>query len=718
MKQVITAADKVNAPHVDDMGPRHTWYTKRWGDRSISLDIDGLEVRLPEMPPMHTMINYGLPEHECVFRRTTVPPTLYQMPDEKRRTFIDREWHRRRNGLWFIIKDTPIYVTGQCYFYLNYWDLEKGGLPDFRIEAVNFFLCWMQVVRDPQALGLLDIKARRLGDTEKALCIMVEHITKVKRASGGMQNKIQDDAKKNYLRLVNSFVRLPRFFRPVTDGNERPKRALHFRYPTQRNTRKRAESDDESNELITQVDPIGELGSVINYAASDPKAYDGDRLLIYHADEPGKWTRMNVLTTWAIVKLCLLESGVKVVGKALFTTTVEDFENSETLENAETLWDMSETDPDDPKKQTNSGLRRIFRGAWYSAPVDHWGFHRSEWYKKIIEDKLAELAAKGFNDEFVALRRKMPFRIEDVFTLASTECSLNPAILDRRRGELLKGIGEYGNDITQVPQRYTLIWRNGDPRTHEVEAILDPDGLWEITQMPVRPNHRKMGNWKLEPGNGAMYGIGSDPIDHVSPRAGSDFAVAVYRRLDLLVDGHLERDSQGAILMSEVHKMQTDQYVCVYTGRHEDPYECYRDALKTAIFYGAPVLFENQKPGAGNWMKTTEGGLYSRYAALETLTSLSRKRNPNISPSPGQPASAPTIADYVEALLFHVKYRNQAIYFPSILKDMRKFSPKTRGKCDLTVACGYALLMAMDNIAQLRKEAEERWSSVPLPMYN
>lgn len=700
-----------------DIGGPEKWYHARWGSKSPTVSVYGYSVRLPEPPPITEMINYGMSEDDAYFRRTALPRSLAFWSKRKRDAYVRREWHRRRHGIWIIIKDTPIYLTGQFYTFLNYWHTAKGPLPQFRMGDWEFFTIWMDAVRDPGCLGILDFKARRLGDTEKALFLMWETVSKTRKSMGGMQNKTDTEAKGNFIRLVDSSVKVPDFFRPVHEGNDRPKSELAYRYPSKSNTDKslRAGKDKQINTYYEEQSK-GELNSVIDYRAATPLAYDGYRMAFYHPDEAGKWVNMDPNVVWDIVKYCLMEEGTKKVGMALFTTTVEDFESASTLENAKKLWKASDPAVLNSQGWTKTRLRRIFRSARIDAKVDKWGRHESDKYVQLLMELRAQLEKDGDLVGLTNLRRKKPLTVQDIFILDPSQCSLNPAIIDARMMGLERKRHRNGQPININYQNYKLNWKEGI-FGGQVEAIVDPDGPWTLSQLPSRANAKRREGRFLIPDNKNEYAMGCDPIDHERPAdGGSDFSIAIFRKWNPILDKELKVGSDGKPLKEDAWRMQSNQFIGYYRDRPDDPYEAYEESLKGSMFFGTSTLYENNKPGCGNWIKKLDHHIYSRYASGKTYNAKVFGSSGS-SKSPGQAATRTMIQDYVATLLHYITKYSEAMYFEDMLQDMRKFNKKTRTECDLTVACGFTLVEAYDNLAEILEEQRTKWDTVPFATF-
>ena len=88
------------------------------------IEISRLYIQLPEMPDDKQILFNELPADQQYWRRLSVPKELERIrtmdewseaPKEFRDKFtpyIEREFSRRKKGLWFYNNGTPTYMTG------------------------------------------------------------------------------------------------------------------------------------------------------------------------------------------------------------------------------------------------------------------------------------------------------------------------------------------------------------------------------------------------------------------------------------------------------------------------------------------------------------------------------------------------------------------------------------------------------------------------------
>ena len=148
-----------------------------------------------------------------------------------------------------------------------------------------------------------------------------------------MEFKTDDDAARLFTKqIVNPLKKIDPFFLPNLDRAKGfpPKSILSFNKTAQRGASKVSEDEQE-------------LNSEISFRASGEKAYDGEQLYFYIADECGKSDRANVYKRHEIVEPCMYINGTQLVGKMLYTTTVEDIGDSDMYSegNFKRLWDES-----------------------------------------------------------------------------------------------------------------------------------------------------------------------------------------------------------------------------------------------------------------------------------------------------------------------------------------------------------------------------------------
>lgn len=370
----------------------------------------------PDVPPDHEIDGYELPKKDQKFRRWKYPndKEFDQLTPKQQDDILDYVLSKRANGHWFYNNGVKTYITNVHWFYLNFWKLDIGP-PEYRASDRDYFYFWDICVKDAKCYGMADMENRRGGKTERANVIQYEHISKTPNTRGGTQSKTDTDAKKVFSKLVRAWKRLPYWLKPLDEGESQPKSALRFFEPSKRDTKSKKKSYGVA------------LDSYIDFETALEEAYDGEKLHRYTSDESGKTTKANVADRLDIVKECFVV-GEDIIGKMLFTTTVEEMEKKGG-KNFKLIWDNSDMDVRDENGQTKSGLYPFFKPAWYCFEgfIDEYGNSVHETPAKPImgnKGKLITIGSKEFLERkrrgkdgksLASEKRKYPFCEEDAF---------------------------------------------------------------------------------------------------------------------------------------------------------------------------------------------------------------------------------------------------------------------------------------------------------------
>lgn len=659
-------------------------YTISYSGGGTWVDVPGVEVkmRLPDQPPLSKMRNFGLREEDQKFKREITPKDLHIRAPKDIEAFVSAQWHQRRNGDWWLIKGQPIYITGPAWVFLNYWEMESGGLPDFRIEAVHFFWVWHHVITSPRLFGMFDVKCRRLGDTEKALFCGWEMVTRYRNSKMGIQSMSDVDAGLAYTRAVVANKAMPFWFRPMNQGMDDPKKALVFRYASRSAT---AAIEDKGQEQDRE--DVKELGSSIDFRATKARMYDGQRLRMYLLDEIGKIPPqvMSGNFQWGIARQCLsMHNETVIVGKAILPTTIEDISNGATVEECAQLWKDSDPRTLTARGGTTSGLLRVFRGYEYAAEVDEYGFHLVEQARVARQAQIEAYIASGNLDMLSAYMRKVPETIEESLAVPATDCVLLPALLDQQIAKMRNP--DFVAALAEPPVTGDLMWTNGF--FSAVKFVPNPVGKWTICQMPENPNAKTFFGGVTAPGNVGQVHIGLDTYDHAGS-SGSDGAIAIFRPYNPMAEHRLRFHGEDGGEMEIMNKqdMATEKWVACYRGRPYNPEHFYEEALKACVFWGSQMLSESNKPGVLHYFERVGAKAYK--AKKPGILGIGAK-----GPVDGMASSVPSIEAYVALLKTYVSTYVQNCALLPILYDFRNFTGDNRTKCDLMVAAGFSLLSA------------------------
>jgi len=661
------------------------------GTHGEVIDIDGLLVALPKKPPKKEILFAEEPRKMQMWRRLDVPQELssirsmdewYEKPAEFRKKFlpyIEREFDRRRNGVWFYNNGEPTYITGRHYMLLQWTKLDIGHAYYFAFQR-RIFIHMAACETDPRCIGQLYTKCRRSGYTNICSSVLVDEATQVKDKLLGIQSKTGKDAQENIFmkKTVSMFKSYPFFFKPIQDGTTNPRMELAFREPSKRITK--------NNKTSTKGDA---LNTVINWKNTTNNAYDGEKLHLLYLDEAGKWEKpADIREAWRIERTCLIV-GRKIVGKALVGSTVNPMDKGG--EEFRELWDDSDPTERNANGRTKSGLYGLFIPAYDALEgfFDQYGNCVTEDPEEPvmgIDGELIDIGSKTYlkNErdamktnpkEMNELVRQFPWSIDEAF-----RDSIEGSVFNV--GKIYQQIDHNNNLFPNPIVKGNFSWKEKDK---EVVFSPDPNGRFRVSWHP-QPEHRNKfvteRNGRKSPANTHVGVGGVDSYD-----------------LDQTVDG---RGSKGAMHLYNKFNMQapSNMFILEYASRPDLAAIFYEDCLMAAFYYGYPLLIENNKYGIARYFEKRgyDNYLLDRPSHLSSASARVKVR------TKGVPSNSVDMiqshAQAIEAYIHsHVGIRPEtdemgAMYFNRTLEDWIAYKIDKRTKYDLTISSGLALLAA------------------------
>ena len=661
------------------------------GSQGEVIELGGLLIILPAQPPEEEIRGYDLPNNLQLWERGVLPEELSrirsmdewaEMPREFRqkfRPYIEEEFRRRRDGFWFFNNGVPTYITGRHYMMLQWTKLDIG-YPSYLAFQRDIFLHMAACEADPRCIGQLYTKCRRSGYTNICSSVLVDEATQVKDKLLGIQSKTGKDAQENIFmkKVVQMFKSYPFFFKPIQDGTTNPRMELAFREPSKRITK--------NNKTSTKGEA---LNTLINWKNTTNNAYDGEKVHILYLDEAGKWEKpTDIRDAWRIQRTCLIV-GRRIVGKALVGSTVNPMDKGG--KEYKELWADSSPMERNANGRTRSGLYRLFIPAYESlegffdvhghpviedpdTPID--GLDGDSIYqgaKTYLKNERNGL--KHDPSELNEVTRQFPFTTDEAF-----RDSIDGSIFNV--GKIYQQI-EYNEDLFPNPVvQGNFMWKNGE---RDTEVVFSPDvnGRFRVAWMP--PEDQRSVKLTQKGKRVAPFperGVGGvDSYD-----------------LDETVDG---RGSKGAMHLLNKFNMNeaSNMFVVEYASRPDMAKIFYEDCLMAAVFYGYPLLVENNKYGIVRYFESRgyDGYLMDRPKHLFAGSSKSVKTK-------GLPSNSADIiqahAQSIEAYIHHhvgIHYESGEMgkmYFNRTLEDWIGFKITNRTKFDLTISSGLALLAA------------------------
>jgi hypothetical protein len=670
------------------------------------IDIQGLKCNLPPEGYVFNIITKQV-EFRGVYKRSEIQSEQYwkRMPlpdwyldtmkrwdefdkkkkdddvefyDEKLEEFKKQEWDRRLNGFWYMNNGKPTFLTGLHYLYLQWWPIDIG-YPKFRIPDLEKFYFMDYCIQDPLCMGMLEVTKRRFGKSFVAGLFVTEYITRTKMTNGGIQSKTGSDAKKFFAKtVVNPFRRLPKFFRPEYDMSlgVNPKTEMRFQKTNVRG-KKAEESVDKD-----------ELGSIIDHQSADTVAYDGQKLHRYVADECGKTTEVNVYDRHEVVRYCLLDDEGKIIGKALYTTTVEKLttEKDGVQDAFKLLWEESNQDKRQDNGTTSSGLYRFFMSAKRTRNFDDFGYPDEN---KTLDQILADRETVKNNPRALSARvRKEPLTIDEAFSTDSDKCIFNVMNIGSREQYLKEN---------PVLKRHVIFYRDLD-QTVRWRNITDKeeDFHWVITQFP-KPGEENKHTFDVKTRKPGRVHDGAIAIDGYSNsqggKYGSKASAWIGRRYDLL------------------NPEQTGKAIGHLYGRPPIKEILHEQVLLAAEFYGYQAWYEHNSDDYLSYFR--DRGRVG-YLGSYPLSTIDPSKRETADRHKGFPTTPFSLTKQTDVGIMYFESHIDSIDFENLLEDAKKFDPNNRTDYDITVSFLMLIVCLMEPIQKQVKREPLVKSYVPV----
>jgi hypothetical protein len=657
-------------------------------------DIQGLKVGLPKTP--EKINGKDLKQSEQFFKIPNKPEslnkikTIYDFQNysedikEKYYSYIDDEFNRRDAGYWFMCNGSPNYITGSHYIYLTWTKIDVGS-PDFRQANRIFYYFWEACKADKRSYGMCYLKNRRSGFSFMASSETVNLATISKDSRFGILSKTGADAKKMFTdKVVPISINYPFFFKPIQDGMERPKTELSYKIPSKRLTR------NSLKETGKEEEKMGEgLDTTIDWKNTGDNSYDGEKLQLLVHDESGKWERPdNILNNWRITKTCL-RLGAKIVGKCMMGSTSNSLAKGG--DNFKKLFYNSDVTNRNRNGQTASGLYSLFIPMeWgYEGFIDKYGYPvfdtPSEPLEGIDGEKIFTGVIEHWENEVDGLKHDSDALNEYYRQFPRSE---KHAFRDETVNSLfnLSKIYEqidFNEEMTMAGHvvQGTFSWKNGIKDT-EVIWVPTKNGRFKVTWIPpvnMQNNFILKGGLKY-PGNDGLGAFGCDSYDISGTVSGSGSNGALH----------------GLTTFSMVSDVPNSKFFLEYVARPQTAEIFFEEVLMALVFYGMPILCENNKPRLLYHLKRRGYRGYSMNRPDKLKGNLSKTELelggiPNSSEDIKQ-AHAAAIESYIEEYVGSKGENHGNMFFQRTLEDWAKFDISKRTAYDASISSGLAIM--------------------------
>jgi hypothetical protein len=598
--------------------------------------------------------------------------------------YIETEFDRRENGFWFLNKKQKTYITGTHYMYLQ-WTKIDIGLPEFRESNRIFFIYWEACKADTRCFGMCYLKNRRSGFSFMSSSELVNIGTITKNARLGILSKTGSDAKIMFTdKVVPISTNYPFFFKPVQDGMDKPKTELGFRVPASKITRNNMDKNEED---------IEGLDTSIDWKNTADNSYDGEKLKLLIHDEAAKWTPPNnIESNWRVTKTCL-RLGSRIIGKCMMGSTSNAMDKGGS--GYKDLYNDSDPRKRSQNGQTKSGLYGLFIPMeWnFEGFIDEHGWPVLEkpvepikgidggWIQDSVinywENEVQSL--KSDSDALNEFYRQFPRTESHAFRDESKQSLFNLTKIYQQidyNDSMIKG---------QMITRGNFHWKNGE-KDGEVVWTPENTGRFYISWFPDKPNNVIDINGRKKPGNEHMGTFGCDPYD-----------------ISGTVGGGGSNGSLHGMTKFHMDSGPCNQFFLEYIARPQTAEIFFEDVLMACVFYGMPVLAENNKPRLLYHFKNRGYRAFATNRPDKPIAKLSKTEIeiggiPNTSEDIKQ-AHASAIESYIEQ---HVGIDMEGTYRPSdemgvmaftrTLEDWARFDINNRTKHDASISSGLAIM--------------------------
>ena len=686
----------------------HTWqygYDEKYDIIIISKDgtigeilyVSGLRIALPLAPSKVYQRNtkkeeqyWEAKELPSILKRISTIFQWHEAPSDFKNEWIDyieEEFNQREQGSWFMNNGIPTYITGTHYMYLQWTKIDIGH-PDFREANRIFYIFWEACKADKRSFGMCYLKIRRSGFSFMSSCEGVNTGTITKNARIGILSKTGSDAKKMFTdKIVPISNNYPFFFKPIQDGMDKPKTELAYRVPASKITKKNMFKVDEET--------LEGLDTTVDWKNTSDNSYDGEKLQLLIHDESGKWERPeNILNNWRVTKTCL-RLGSKIIGKCMMGSTSNALDKGG--RNFKDLFNDSEATKRNANGQTKSGLYSLFIPMEWNMEgfIDRHGMPvldtPSEKVLGVDGENIHQGAINYWKNEVNSLTQDPDALNEFYRQFPRTESHAF-------RDESKQSIFNLTKIYQQIDYNDSLIkehfisqgsfsWKDG---IKDTKVIWTPNkrGRFFVTYMPKveLQNNVINKNGRYYPGNEHLGSFGCDSYD-----------------ISGVVVGKGSNGSLHGLTKFSMEEIPSNHFFLEYIARPQTAEIFFEEVLMACVFFGMPILVENNKPRLLYHLKNRGYRGFSLNRPDKVFNKLSKTEKelggiPNTSEDVKQ-SHASAIESYIEKYvgidtngINRVEGDMGDTYFHRTLEDWAKFDINNRTKFDASISTGLAIM--------------------------
>ena len=621
--------------------------------------------------------------------------------------YIDEEFKRRDEGFWFMNNNKPTWITGAHYMYLQ-WSKIDVGAPDFREANRLFYIFWEACKADKRCYGMCYLKNRRSGFSFMSSAETVNLATISSDSRYGILSKSGADAKKMFTdKVVPISINYPFFFKPIQDGMDRPKSELAYRVPASKFTRKKITTNERQEDLAG-------LDTTIDWKNTGDNSYDGEKLQLLVHDESGKWERPdNILNNWRVTKTCL-RLGSRIIGKCMMGSTSNALDKGG--DNFKKLYNASDVTKRNRNGQTKSGLYSLFIPMeWnYEGFIDEYGvpvFTTPNVDRRAPDGELIDVGViDSWQNEVDGLKEDQDGLNEFYRQFPRTT---EHAFRDESKGSIFNLVKIYEQIDFNEEMSQTLgitqgnfQWVDG-VKDSQVVFYPDRNGRFKVSWVPPQQiqNNVVLKNGIKYPGNEHMGSFGCDSYD-----------------ISGTVDGIGSKGALHGLTKFSMEDAPANSFFLEYLSRPPTAEMFFEDVLMALVFYGMPILAENNKPRLLYYLRRRgyRGFSMNRPDKIWNKLSVAEKEVggiPNSSEDIKQ-AHAAAIEMYIQD---HVGIKEDGThgdcYFNELLNDWSRFDINKRTKHDASISSGLAVMANNRHLYRPNAEVKKPQLNIKVSRY-
>lgn len=438
---------------------------------------------------LHDIFNVGIPKKEQKWHRPEFP-NFEKCSKQENIEIYTREIRRIKHGVYVWINGVLTYITGTHYAAMVHWKLMESDVDYFKYTRVqrDIFYFMDLCVKDHKCAGGIIFSLKRLGKSEIMQIEMFVDALLSEKGRYTFQALNDKEAKENFGKTFYANEHLHESL-PITKWDD---------------TRKSIKNRENDNLIVfsreTSTNGIKWV-SVDNNSTTDNidfgvkptklSGIQGKKLKRASLDEFASLEKKDEmsLSNWHSKALAQAteDSGSRVIGKIWLIATAENID-SDSLEEAQEIWDFSAPNKKDANGFTPSGLKRMFipfyLGGRGEEMLDEYGEPRIEKAIEFWENKMNGLTDRGKQ----MYAHQNPRTIADVFNI-DTDGGFDPDVIETlKKREIV---------LRSTPQPKYKISKNGETGEIEVRPMAkgekEDDFTVEILEHPLEHHIYRIG---------------------------------------------------------------------------------------------------------------------------------------------------------------------------------------------------------------------------------